>query len=114
MIHHIIVTAVLFYLLTPGILLSLPPHSNKHIVAATHAIVFTVITNVYHYIVTGKNASSVFNVSSFLLFYILTPGIFLTLPPKGNKYEIAAVHSIAFLILQSIVILLVGPKSLKL
>jgi len=114
MFQHILVTFILFYLLTPGILLSLPPHSSKHVVAATHALVFTVITNIYYYIVTGKNASAAFNISSFILFYILTPGILLRLPPKGGKKEVALVHSIAFIILQSIVILLVGPKSMKL
>jgi hypothetical protein len=36
-------TAVLFYVLTPGILLSLPPKSSKMVVAATHALVFALV-----------------------------------------------------------------------
>jgi len=36
-------TAVLFYVLTPGILLSLPPKSSKMLVAATHALVFALV-----------------------------------------------------------------------
>jgi hypothetical protein len=36
-------TAVLFYVLTPGILLSLPPKGSKMVVAATHALVFAVV-----------------------------------------------------------------------
>ena len=36
-------TAVLFYVLTPGILLSLPPRSSKMLVAATHALVFALV-----------------------------------------------------------------------
>jgi hypothetical protein len=36
-------TAVLFYVLTPGILLSLPPKGSKMMVAATHALVFAVV-----------------------------------------------------------------------
>jgi hypothetical protein len=41
--------AVLFFLLTPGILVSLPPKSSKWVVALVHAIVYTVIlTFTYH------------------------------------------------------------------
>lgn len=36
-------TAVLFYVLTPGILLSLPPKGSKMLVAATHAVVFALV-----------------------------------------------------------------------
>ena len=35
--------AVLFFVLTPGILVSLPPKSSKWVVALVHAIVYTVI-----------------------------------------------------------------------
>ena len=41
--------AVLFFILTPGILVSLPPKSSKMVVALVHAIVYTVIlTFTYH------------------------------------------------------------------
>ena len=36
-------TAILFFFLTPGVLLSLPPGGSKLTVAATHAIVFAVV-----------------------------------------------------------------------
>jgi len=35
--------AVLFFVLTPGVLLSLPPKGSKLVVAATHAVVFAVV-----------------------------------------------------------------------
>lgn len=35
-----IFSALLFFLLTPGILLSLPPGGSRTVVAITHAIVF--------------------------------------------------------------------------
>lgn len=35
--------ATLFFVLTPGVLVSLPSHGSKMVVAATHAVVFTVI-----------------------------------------------------------------------
>lgn len=34
---------VLFFLLTPGILLSLPPQGSKMVVALTHAVVFALV-----------------------------------------------------------------------
>lgn len=36
-------TAFLFFLLTPAILLRLPPNGSKYVVALVHAIVFAVI-----------------------------------------------------------------------
>ena len=43
-----IFTAVLFFLLTPGILLSLPPGGSKMVVAATHAVVFGLVFSLSH------------------------------------------------------------------
>ncbi len=31
-----------------------------------------------------------------LLFFVLTPGIIITLPPKSSKYVVAIVHGIVF------------------
>jgi hypothetical protein len=39
---------VLFFILTPGILLSLPPRGSKMMVAATHALVFSLIFVLTH------------------------------------------------------------------
>jgi len=39
----LVLIAVLFFLLTPGILLSLPKKGSKYTVAATHAVVFVVV-----------------------------------------------------------------------
>ena len=41
-------SAVLFFLLTPGILLSLPPGGSKMVVAATHAVVFGLVFSLSH------------------------------------------------------------------
>jgi hypothetical protein len=46
-----IYVAVLFFVLTPGVLLSLPPKSSKLVVAATHAVVFALIWHFTHKIV---------------------------------------------------------------
>jgi hypothetical protein len=39
---YILTTALLFFVLTPGVLVSLPPGGTKLTVAATHALVFAV------------------------------------------------------------------------
>jgi hypothetical protein len=43
-----VVVVALFYLLTPGILLVLPPKSSKYIVAFTHAVVFAIVWTLIH------------------------------------------------------------------
>ena len=40
---YILTTAILFYLLSPGVLISLPPGSSHMVQLATHAIVFAVV-----------------------------------------------------------------------
>jgi quercetin dioxygenase-like cupin family protein len=39
----LLVLAVFFYLLTPGVLLALPPGASHQVQAATHAVVFTLV-----------------------------------------------------------------------
>jgi hypothetical protein len=31
-----------------------------------------------------------------LLFFVLTPGVLVTLPPKGKKFTVAAFHAVVF------------------
>jgi hypothetical protein len=33
---------------------------------------------------------------SAILFFVLVPGVIVSLPPKGNKYVVAAVHALIF------------------
>ena len=40
--------AVLFFLLTPGVLVSLPPKSSLYTKAAVHALVFAVVFKLTH------------------------------------------------------------------
>ena len=40
--------AVLFFVLTPGVLLRLPPGGSKLMVAATHAVVFALVYHLTH------------------------------------------------------------------
>ena len=43
--------AILFFVLVPGILVSLPPGGNKYTVAAVHALVFALIFHFTHKLV---------------------------------------------------------------
>ena len=40
--------AVLFFLLTPGVLVSLPSGKGKYVVAATHAVIFALVFHFTH------------------------------------------------------------------
>jgi hypothetical protein len=45
---YLLTTALLFFVLTPGVVLSLPPGGSKLTVAATHAVVFAVVHKLLH------------------------------------------------------------------
>ena len=47
-ISMIIFTAILFFVLTPGILLSIPPNGSKHLKAFVHAVVFALVYRFTH------------------------------------------------------------------
>jgi hypothetical protein len=51
-LYMILFTAVLFYALTPGVLLRLPQGGSKMAVAATHAVVFALVYQVTHKMVS--------------------------------------------------------------
>jgi len=56
-------TAFLFFVLTPGIVLSLPPKGSKVVVALTHAVVFALVyclthKVVYRFVYEGFDAAS--------------------------------------------------------
>jgi hypothetical protein len=42
-LYMFLFSALLFFALTPGILLSLPPDSSKYVVALVHSIVFATV-----------------------------------------------------------------------
>ena len=48
---------VLFFVLTPGILLRLPPNSGKYTVAAVHALVFALVLKFTHIAVNNFGAA---------------------------------------------------------
>lgn len=34
-----------------------------------------------------------------LVFFIMTPGVLITLPPGGSRYTVAAVHSVLYAVI---------------
>jgi len=60
--HYMLpVVGLLFFVLTPGVLVSLPPKGSKFVVAATHAVVFALAFHLIHklfwnHFYDGKNA----------------------------------------------------------
>jgi hypothetical protein len=42
-ITYLLTTAILFFVLTPGVLLALPPGASPTVQAATHAVVFALV-----------------------------------------------------------------------
>ena len=40
--------ALLFFVLTPGILVRIPPNGNKRLVSAVHAVVFGLVWSLSH------------------------------------------------------------------
>lgn len=51
---------------------------------------------------------------SAILFFILTPGILVTLPPKSSKMMVAAVHAIIFAIVLGLTCKMVWKFSMRL
>jgi hypothetical protein len=49
--------AILFFVLTPGILLSLPPKGSKMMVALTHGVVFALVFHFTHKMVWRATAN---------------------------------------------------------
>jgi hypothetical protein len=54
MFFYLLTTALTFFLLVPGVLVSLPPGGSKITVAATHAVVFAIVHKLVHAYVFKK------------------------------------------------------------
>lgn len=134
---YALVAAILFFILTPGTVLTLPPQSGcgpfiqlssskscatSYTAAALHALVFLIVF--VGFVMWRKKKSStnkyIYAVVAGVLFFVLTPGVILTLPPSpgcgpfiqlnGTKscatsYIAAAVHSLVFIIVFAVFIM---------
>lgn len=80
----VLVPTILFALLSPGLLLSLPPGSGLLTQVLFHALVLSllswaIINFVFKFTMTPADL-----IVPALLFVLLTPGVILTLPPNGG------------------------------
>ena len=77
----VLVPALLFALLSPGWLLSLPPGQGPIVQLGFHALVLALVYWVLAKFIVKVNMTTADLVVPAVLFAILSPGVLLTLPP---------------------------------
>jgi Protein of unknown function (DUF3339) len=77
--------AILFALLSPHLVLALPPGQPLAVQTAFHAFVFTIIYWIFAKIFKVSVTRADLIVPG-IIFIVLTPGILLTLPPGAGGY----------------------------
>jgi hypothetical protein len=103
----VLVPTILFALLSPGLVLSLPPGSGLLIQALFHALVLALLSWVIIKFVFKFTLTPADLIVPAILFILLTPGVLLTLPPSGGPVFLSGqtgivpvmVHSVVFSIL---------------
>lgn len=81
----VLVPTILFALLSPGLLLGLPPGSGLLIQVLFHALVLSLLSWIIINFVFKFTLTSADLIVPILLFVLLTPGVILTLPPDGGS-----------------------------
>ena len=81
----VLVPTILFALLSPGLLLSLPSGSGLLIQVLFHALVFALLSWVIINFVFKFTLTPADLIVPALFFVLLTPGVILTLPPDGGS-----------------------------
>lgn len=102
----VLTPALLFAVLSPGILLALPKGQSLLVQAATHALVLAIVYWAISTYVTKVSLMPADLIMPALLFIALTPGILLTLPPGSSGVfrsgqtsgSAVAVHTLVFAI----------------
>ena len=100
----VLVPTILFALLSPGLLLGLPPGSGLLMQVLFHAMVLSllswfIIKFVFKFTLTPADL-----IVPAILFILLTPGVLLTLPPSGGPVFLSGqtgivpvmVHAVVF------------------
>ena len=81
----VLVPTILFALLSPGLVLSLPPNSGLLIQVMFHALVLSLLSWVIIKFVFKFTLTPADLIVPAILFILLTPGVILTLPPNGGS-----------------------------
>ena len=100
----VLVPAVLFALLSPGWLLSLPPGQGPLTQLGFHALALALVYWLIAKFIVKVNLTTADLTVPPLLFILLTPGMFLTLPPGPNGWWMSGdtgavpvlVHTVVF------------------
>lgn len=95
----VLVPAILFAVLSPGMLLALPPGAGLVVQAATHAVVLAILYWAIAKFVLKVSMTPADMVVPAVLFILLTPGLLVTLPPGAAKAVAVGVHTLVFAIL---------------
>jgi len=103
----VLVPTILFALLSPGLLLGLPPGSGLLTQVLFHAMVLSLLSWVIINFVFKFTLTPADLIVPALLFVLLTPGVILTLPPNGGPIFFSGhtgivsilVHTVVFSIL---------------
>ena len=80
----VLVPTVLFALLSPGLVLSLPPGADLLHQVLFHALVMAILSWVIIKFVFKFTLTVADLIVPAVLFVLLTPGVILTLPPSGG------------------------------
>lgn len=99
----VLVPTILFALLSPGLVLSLPPGSGLLTQVLFHALVLAllswgIIKFVFKFTLTPADL-----IVPALLFILLTPGVILTLPPNGGPVFFSGQTGIAQVLVHTVV-----------
>ena len=103
----VLVPTILFALLSPRLVLSLPPNSGLLIQVMFHALVLSLLSWVIIKFVFKFTLTPADLIVPAILFILLTPGVLLTLPPSGGPVFLSGqtgivpvmVHAVVFSIL---------------
>lgn len=100
----VLVPTILFALLSPGLLLGLPPGSGLLIQVLFHAMILSLLSWIIINFVFKFTLTPADLIVPALLFVLLTPGVLLTLPPDGGPIFLSGhtgivpimVHTVVF------------------
>ena len=95
----VLIPTLLFALLSPGLIVSLPPGQDPKVQLAFHAVVLALVYWIVAKFVAKVSLTTADLIVPAVLFILLTPGTLLTLPPGARGPIPVFVHAIVFAIL---------------
>ena len=103
----VLTPAILFALLSPGLLVYLPPGSRRMTAILFHAIVLSLVYYLVAKFVLKVSLRTTDLIVPAVLFVLLTPGVLLTLPPGSRGVFMSGQTSMAAVGVHALVFALV-------